>query len=874
LEQPQTPDRPDLVNPTANGPTSAASSVDGASTEPPPPAVPLTPISWLSQNGPYLVVFAVVVGVIYWFLDVEGLVKAAVVVVGLGFVIFVHELGHFLAAKWCDVHIQTFSLGFGPAMPGCSFRRGETLYKIAILPLGGYVAMVGEGSDADEEENYPRSFKNKSVGQRMIIISAGVVMNMILGFLCFVIVFYLHGVNRTRGMVHSVEPASPAWKEGVRSGYRISRIDGKENPTFEDLRFAVMGSWHNARIPFEFRAPHSESPALTVELQPRRDPNDDTPVIGVTSPEKLKLRSGRDKKIYQYPYIADSAASKARIIALQPGEVVVKATVAESGESLAPATGQHRLHWQDLARWLGEHSGKTVMLEISTQSGENEPATKLVSVPVDGLHFSDTVVGTTNPDQPIDRYDPMLVEPLPPDPDDPTKDTGDIFVFYQRMKQLAGRPLVIQVRREGQGRDAPPTKLLLPAAFTPTTGMVMDIGHVAGIRKGSPAEQAKVQDGDKIVAVELSLPLSDAAAIVLGHPRIILADLQNPDPMRLTFDLEQAARRLPGPKVVQLSVLRENQGASEGNGDPHHGSATVPLGPVPWDESWDYNSELPGKPTSPTSIPQLGIAYWVGCTVTEVKPGSPAAVAGIKKGDRVAELQAQQPFSKKEPEKVVWSDYSKLESTRENGRVDYDQWAFYSHNLQWLSLFDSPAIRVKVVRQGALVQEGGKDKEFEIQTKPDETWPSESVGVLFQADTHLEKATSIWNAFSLGLNETGGATLRIYVGIRNVATNRIKITRGLGGPLMIATQAFGAAEDPFDFLLFMGMISVNLAVLNFLPIPVLDGGHMVLLIYEKIRGKPPSDMWRNVLTIAGLIFLLLLMLGATFLDISKFLKFL
>src|SRR6516164_9869084 len=86
---------------------------------------------------------------------------------GLGLVIFLHELGHFAVAKWCDVHVETFSIGFGPALPGCSFQRGETTYKIAMIPLGGYVKMVGEGADTDESDDDPRSFKNKTVGQRM-----------------------------------------------------------------------------------------------------------------------------------------------------------------------------------------------------------------------------------------------------------------------------------------------------------------------------------------------------------------------------------------------------------------------------------------------------------------------------------------------------------------------------------------------------------------------------------------------------------------------------------------------------------------------------------------------------------------------------------
>jgi regulator of sigma E protease len=59
------------------------------------------------------------------------------VLVGLGFVIFIHELGHFAVAKWCNVYVETFSIGFGPALPGCRYQRGETTYMLAVIPLGG-----------------------------------------------------------------------------------------------------------------------------------------------------------------------------------------------------------------------------------------------------------------------------------------------------------------------------------------------------------------------------------------------------------------------------------------------------------------------------------------------------------------------------------------------------------------------------------------------------------------------------------------------------------------------------------------------------------------------------------------------------------------
>src|SRR5207249_11711760 len=157
------------------------------------PDAPVTVGGWLAQHAVSLIVVAAAVAFVCVKLDP---VTVALVALGLGLVIFIHELGHFLAAKWCDVHVTTFSIGFGPALPGCSWQRGETTYKLAILPLGGYVNMVGEGPEAEEDPDYPRSFKNKSVGRRMLIISAGVLMNVLFGCIFFVVVYRYHGVPR------------------------------------------------------------------------------------------------------------------------------------------------------------------------------------------------------------------------------------------------------------------------------------------------------------------------------------------------------------------------------------------------------------------------------------------------------------------------------------------------------------------------------------------------------------------------------------------------------------------------------------------------------------------------------------------------------
>src|SRR3984885_1548861 len=138
---------------------------------------------------------------------------------GLGFVIFLHELGHFLLAKWNGVKVEKFSIGFGPTLFG--WTRGDTEYVLAALPLGGFVKMLGEGPDEETSKSSdPRAFPNKSVGARMAIISAGVIMNLILGLACFMYAYKM-GMDEIPTKIGSVVAGSPAYEAGVMAGDEI-----------------------------------------------------------------------------------------------------------------------------------------------------------------------------------------------------------------------------------------------------------------------------------------------------------------------------------------------------------------------------------------------------------------------------------------------------------------------------------------------------------------------------------------------------------------------------------------------------------------------------------------------------------------------------
>jgi regulator of sigma E protease len=161
----------------------------------------------------------------------------------IGIMILIHELGHYWAARWFDVHIEAFSFGFGPRLFG--YRRGETDFRVSLIPFGGYVKMVGEQAGEDGAED-PRGFLAKPRWQRMIIAFAGPLMNILLA------VGLLAGLymNRYPKVVGSdgaptigfVEKDSPAAKAGVRELDVIASIDGIQNPSWEEVTLAVVGA--------------------------------------------------------------------------------------------------------------------------------------------------------------------------------------------------------------------------------------------------------------------------------------------------------------------------------------------------------------------------------------------------------------------------------------------------------------------------------------------------------------------------------------------------------------------------------------------------------------------------------------------------------
>ena len=160
------------------------------------------------------------------------LTRALQVVFGIGLVIFVHELGHYLAARWCGVRVEVFSLGFGPKLLG--FRRGHTLYQLALVPLGGYCRMAGEERRLEGLPPEPDELPAKSVGARFFIYSGGVLMNMLFGLVVFPILFRV-GVPFTRPVIGETTPGGVAWMARVPERAEILAVNGTRIQEFEHL---------------------------------------------------------------------------------------------------------------------------------------------------------------------------------------------------------------------------------------------------------------------------------------------------------------------------------------------------------------------------------------------------------------------------------------------------------------------------------------------------------------------------------------------------------------------------------------------------------------------------------------------------------------
>ncbi len=158
----------------------------------------------------------------------------------LSVLVFVHEFGHYWAARRCGIRVEVFSVGFGRELWGWTDRAG-TRWKIALIPLGGYVRMFGEvdGARTLTPDEHAVAFGNKPLGQRAFVVAAGPAANFLFAILLAAVMFMTYGQRQTSPVVTEVVEGSAAASAGIRAGDRFAELDGETIARFEDLQRIV-----------------------------------------------------------------------------------------------------------------------------------------------------------------------------------------------------------------------------------------------------------------------------------------------------------------------------------------------------------------------------------------------------------------------------------------------------------------------------------------------------------------------------------------------------------------------------------------------------------------------------------------------------------
>jgi regulator of sigma E protease len=279
------------------------------------------------------------------------LITILALIVVLGVLIFVHEAGHFVAAKWAGIYVHRFSLGLGAPIPWLTFRRGETEYSISWLPLGGYVKMASReediagsalegGAAATDAVPSDRVFEAKPVWKRMVVILAGVTMNALFAWAVFAFLAYKNGrqidpVTTVGRVVEEGLPPAAAALKRVQPGSRIVRINGDSITAWDEVISAI-----------------ANTPAPEVRIELDRGPAVVLPIHPDALEERIKAAQALQP--FRIPVVGQ----------VLPDKPAARAGIHE-GDTIVAVNGRPVEQWYDLIEILQSSPGRELKIDVA-----------------------------------------------------------------------------------------------------------------------------------------------------------------------------------------------------------------------------------------------------------------------------------------------------------------------------------------------------------------------------------------------------------------------------------------------------------------------------------------------------------------------------
>lgn len=789
---------------------------------------------------------------------------------GFSLIVFVHELGHFAVAKWAGVRVERFAIGFGQELFG--FTRGETRYSFNILPLGGYVKMLGQEDFDDKSEELkfkddPRSFINKPVGHRMAIVSAGVVMNIIFACIAFMIVF-LVGMEATPPRIAGVEPDSPAERAGLLPGDVVREINGEKVIEFSELRMAVLlAPLHE---PIEFVV-ERDGNLMSFDIKPTYNAPPSTRsiqrlIVGITpgvTGEIVAVGPEIDQENPNHPRVGD------KIVEFD-GVAVTDINASSLFYTLPFAKGGIYVERKDPKN--PNKPAERVRVEVPpllalypSDPGDPGSVNVLGLTPLPrfslidprgraslaGLEMGDTILSWN--DEPF----PNVSDVTRAVRDNPERDVP--FVVHKS----DGRMVRGFLRPKAHPRGVP----TIQADLRPTTNDESGARVVfRSLQPGGSAAQAGIEEGDAVVKIrDRDNPTRPEVNEILqaNRGKSVAVSVRKKNGQLVQTTVRPVA---PGSidalyNLVADDVLRTGEPVATLGGLPSPAAeASIPRGALitavdgekikRWRDLIAKFQSAAGKTVQLAYTDRDGRPKTVPFRV----PTTLQTLLDIGPEARIVSIDGRETVS--------------IETSRgkESTSVGYHEGT--RAILKELVGKTSVPVQYRANPLASL-----ETAYVDVTADMVDPWLSR---VAFAPSIETAEATTILrgenalDAVRIGLHKTYYFVLQVYQTMERMIFTRSLGVDSVSGPLGIIDMGGKVAQAGWiKFLFFLAIISANLAVINFLPLPIVDGGLMVFLLIEKIKGSPVSMKVQVATQVLGLFLIIGMFLFVTYQDAVK-----